>query len=81
MSTKKTFRVEANAKHRNTPRITSAVRSASMTGRTVDVIIITCAINLVNANPGLKAHRTLAPQKARSARRQMMWGGHLTRRE
>src|SRR5580693_1214635 len=81
--TKKTFTIEANAKHRNRPRIISVVRAASMAGRTMDVTIITCCTNLMNESSGLKAHRTLAPANARYARRQMMWGGKvsLTRRE
>ncbi len=41
-STKKTFKIEAKAKHRKRPRIISAVRAASMPGRTMDVTIITC---------------------------------------
>src|SRR6516162_4811323 len=77
-STKKTFRIKANAKHRNTPRIISAVRSASMAGRTIDVTIITCSVNLVKENSGLKAHRMLAPANIRYARRQMMWGGKVS---
>ena len=83
LSTKKTFRNAANAKHRNKPRIRSAVRTASMAGRTMDVTIITCCTNLMNESSGLKAHRTLAPANARYARRQMMWGGQvrLPRRE
>src|SRR6516162_1683763 len=82
-STKKTFKIEANAKHRNSPRIISAVRTASMAGRTMDVTIITCCTNLMNENSGLKAHRTLAPANARYASKQMMGGGKvsLPRRE
>src|SRR5262249_10536221 len=77
-STKKTFRIEANAKHRNRARIISAVRAASMAGRTMDVRIITCCANLMNDSSGLKAHRTLAPANTRYARRQMMLGGRLS---
>ena len=82
-STKKTFRIEANAKHRNRPRIISAVRAASMAGRTMDVTTIISCTNLMNESSGLKAHRTLAPANARYASRQMMWGGNvrLPRRE
>src|ERR1700730_12901127 len=82
-STKNTFRIDANAKHRNIPRIISAVRAASIAGRTIDVIIITCCTNLMNESSGAKAHRTLAPANARYARRQTMWGGKesLLRRE
>jgi hypothetical protein len=49
-----------------------------MAGRTVDVTIITCSINLVNESSGLKAHKTLVPANARYARRQMMWGGKVS---
>jgi len=34
----------------------------------------------MNESSGLKAHMTLAPARARYARRQMMWGG-IVRRE
>src|SRR5262249_32599510 len=77
-STKKTVRIEANAKHRKRARIISAVRAANMTGRTMDVRIIACCVNLMNERSGLKAHRTLAPASARYAKRQMMWGGKVS---
>ena len=81
-STKKTFKIEADAKHRNRPRIISAVGAASMAGRTMDVTTIACCANLVNEIPGFKAHGTLAPANARYTRRQTIGGGKgLGRRE
>jgi hypothetical protein len=43
----------------------------------------TCSTNLVDESSGLKAHNTLAPQKARYASKQITWGGrvNLTSRE
>src|SRR5262249_41741338 len=78
---KKTFRIEANAKQRNRARTISVVRAASMTGKTMDVITITCCTNLVNESSGLKAHETLAPANARYAMRQMMLGGQVSVRK
>jgi hypothetical protein len=75
LSTKKTFRIEANAKHRNTLCIISAVRGDAMAGKTMDVTIISCSKSLLSENSGLKAHRTLAPARARYAKSKMMWGG------
>ena len=46
-----------------------------MAGRTMDATIIACCRNLTNEMLGLKDHRTLAPAKARYARRQMRWEG------
>src|ERR1700692_1245780 len=77
-STKKTFRIEANAKQRNRARIISALRSASKAGTTTDVTTITCCTNLINELSGLKAHRALAPANARHAKRQRMWGGQIS---
>src|ERR1700726_940966 len=77
-STKKTFRMEANAKQRNRARIISALRSASKAGTTTDATTITCCTNLINELSGLKAHRTLAPANATHAKRQRMWGGQTS---
>src|ERR1700730_18456672 len=77
-STKKTFRMEANAKQRNRARIMSVLRSASKAGTTTDVTIITCCTNLMNELSGLKAHRQLAPANATHAKRQRMWGGQVS---
>jgi hypothetical protein len=44
----------------------------------MDVTIVSCRINLMAENSGLKAHRTLAPASARYAKRQMMWGGRVS---
>jgi hypothetical protein len=62
---KKIFKLKANAKHRNRPRMMSAVRGASIVGRTTDVKINTCCTNLTEELGGLKAQRTLAPASAR----------------
>src|ERR1700730_2513891 len=77
-STKKTFRIEANAKQRNRARIISVLRSASKAGTTTDVTTITCCTNLIDELSGLKAQRTLAPANARHAKRQRMWGGQAS---
>src|SRR5262249_17778417 len=80
---KKRFRIAPSPKHRKRPHIRSAVRPAIMAGTTIEVIIITCCVNLTNESSGLKAHRMLAPANARYAKRQMMWKGKvsLPRRE
>src|SRR6185437_2710290 len=82
-STKATFRIAAGAKHqRNRPRRISEDGAASSAGSIMHVTIIACCANLANERLGLKAHRTLAPAKARYARRQMRWEGKgLGRRE
>src|SRR4029077_17206962 len=66
---------QANAKHRNKPRIMSVAGFASRTGRTMDLTIITCSTYLLKESSGLKAHRTLAPANARYAKRHLMLGG------
>src|SRR6185437_2527482 len=82
-NTKATFRIAAGAKHhRNRPRRMSDPGAANRVGRTMHVTIIACWANRANERPGLKAHRTLAPAKARYAKRQMRWEGKgLGRRE
>jgi hypothetical protein len=54
-----------------------------MAGTTMDATIITWVTNLKNEYSGLKAHRTLAPARARYANRKMRWGGqvNLARRD
>src|SRR5690349_9837531 len=78
VSTMGTLRTQANAKHRNRPRIMSVAGFASRTGRTIDVTIITCSTYLLNESSGLKAHRTLAPANARYPKRHLMLGGKVS---
>jgi hypothetical protein len=83
LNTKKTFRIEATAKHRNRGRIISAVRADTIAGRTIDVTIITWSTKRVNETSGLMAQLTLAPASTRYAKSATMCGGHvrLRRRE
>src|SRR5215510_5059636 len=79
LSTTKTFRIKANAKHRKTARIISVVRTANIPGNTMDVTIVTCSTNLMSENSGLNAHKILNPANARYANSQMMWGDKVNR--
>ena len=77
---KKICKMEANAKHKNTPRIMSVFRAANMPGKKIDIIIVTWLTNLMNDASGLKDHRMLAPLKATYVRRQIMAGGRVSPR-